>query len=84
MINLEEMREKLQDQINYHNVLYHQKNKPEISDAEYDELKKKLAEIEVQFMQHKVVLVLHLMRDFLRWNTKNLCFLLKMLMMNKV
>uniref|UniRef100_A0A1A9VKE8 DNA ligase (NAD(+)) n=1 Tax=Glossina austeni TaxID=7395 RepID=A0A1A9VKE8_GLOAU len=40
------MREKLPDQINYHNVLYHQKNKPEISDAEYDELKKKLAEIE--------------------------------------
>ncbi|MDE5061606.1 MULTISPECIES: NAD-dependent DNA ligase LigA [Wolbachia] len=46
MTNLEKMREKLQDQINYHNVLYHQKNKPEISDAEYDELKKKLAEIE--------------------------------------
>ncbi|WP_375316545.1 NAD-dependent DNA ligase LigA [Wolbachia endosymbiont (group A) of Colletes cunicularius] len=49
MTNLEKMREKLQDQINYHNVLYHQKNKPEISDAEYDGLKKKLAEIEAQF-----------------------------------
>ncbi|WP_374698602.1 NAD-dependent DNA ligase LigA [Wolbachia endosymbiont (group B) of Limnophora tigrina] len=49
MTNLEKMREKLQDQINYHNVLYHQKNKPEITDAEYDELKKKLAEIEAQF-----------------------------------
>ncbi|WP_425386136.1 NAD-dependent DNA ligase LigA [Wolbachia endosymbiont (group A) of Barypeithes pellucidus] len=49
MTNLEKIREKLQDQINYHNVLYHQKNKPEISDAEYDELKKKLAEIEAQF-----------------------------------
>jgi DNA ligase (NAD+) len=49
MTNLEKMREKLQDEINYHNVLYHQKNKPEISDAEYDELKKKLAEIEAQF-----------------------------------
>ncbi|WP_341812033.1 NAD-dependent DNA ligase LigA [Wolbachia endosymbiont (group A) of Conops quadrifasciatus] len=49
MTNLEKMREKLQDQINYHNVLYHQKNKPEISDSEYDELKKKLAEIEAQF-----------------------------------
>ncbi len=49
MTNLEKMREKLQDQINYHNVLYHQRNKPEISDAEYDELKKKLAEIEAQF-----------------------------------
>lgn len=46
MTDLEKMREKLQDQINYHNVLYHQKTKPEISDAEYDELKKKLAEIE--------------------------------------
>lgn len=49
MTNLEKMREKLQDQINYHNVLYHQKNKPEISDAEYDELKRKLVEIEAQF-----------------------------------
>ncbi len=48
MTNLEKMREKLQDQINYHNVLYYQKSKPEISDAEYDELKKKLAEIEAQ------------------------------------
>ncbi|KDB19460.1 NAD-dependent DNA ligase LigA [Wolbachia endosymbiont of Glossina morsitans morsitans] len=48
MTTLKKMREKLQDQINYHNVLYHQKNKPEISDAEYDELKKKLAEIEAQ------------------------------------
>ncbi|WP_250296535.1 NAD-dependent DNA ligase LigA [Wolbachia endosymbiont of Oedothorax gibbosus] len=46
MTNLEKMRKKLQNQINYHNVLYYQKSKPEISDAEYDELKKKLAEIE--------------------------------------
>ncbi|MFP3020118.1 MAG: NAD-dependent DNA ligase LigA [Wolbachia sp.] len=53
MTNLEKMREKLQDQINYHNVLYHQKNKPEISDAEYDELKKKLAEIEPEIYATK-------------------------------
>ncbi|MBR9983318.1 MAG: NAD-dependent DNA ligase LigA [Wolbachia endosymbiont of Homalodisca vitripennis] len=46
MTDLEKMREKLQDQINYHNILYYQKSKPEISDAEYDELKKKLAAIE--------------------------------------
>ncbi|MGL9779187.1 MAG: NAD-dependent DNA ligase LigA [Wolbachia sp.] len=51
MTNLEKMREKLQDQINYHNVLYHQKNKPEISDAEYDELKRKLVEMEAQFSE---------------------------------
>ncbi|WP_265032187.1 NAD-dependent DNA ligase LigA [Wolbachia endosymbiont (group B) of Apotomis turbidana] len=46
MTDLEKMREKLQNQINYHNILYYQKSKPEISDAEYDELKKKLAAIE--------------------------------------
>ncbi|MGL9725542.1 MAG: NAD-dependent DNA ligase LigA [Wolbachia sp.] len=48
MTDLEKMREELQSQINYHDVLYHQKNKSEISDAEYDELKRKLAEIEAQ------------------------------------
>lgn len=39
---------KLQNQINYHNVLYYQKDNPEITDAEYDELKHKAAEIEKQ------------------------------------
>lgn len=39
----------LQAQINYHNVLYHQKSKPEITDAEYDELKKKVAETVAEF-----------------------------------
>ncbi|MGL9758992.1 MAG: NAD-dependent DNA ligase LigA [Wolbachia sp.] len=32
---------KLQEEIKRHNVLYYQKNKPEITDAEYDELVKK-------------------------------------------
>jgi len=39
----------LQAQINYHDVLYHQKSKPEITDAEYDELKKKVAETTTEF-----------------------------------
>lgn len=39
----------LQAQINYHDVLYHQKSKPEITDAEYDELKKKVAETSAEF-----------------------------------
>jgi len=33
---------KLQEEIKRHNVLYYQKNKPEITDAEYDELVKKV------------------------------------------
>jgi DNA ligase (NAD+) len=39
---------KLQNQINHHNLLYYQKNSPEITDAEYDELKQKAAEIEAK------------------------------------
>ncbi|MDG7055552.1 MAG: NAD-dependent DNA ligase LigA [Wolbachia endosymbiont of Menacanthus eurysternus] len=51
MTNLENLRRelaKLQMQIDYHDVLYHQKNKPEITDAKYDELKRKLTEIKEQ------------------------------------
>ncbi|WP_395463685.1 NAD-dependent DNA ligase LigA [Wolbachia endosymbiont of Cantharis cryptica] len=51
MTDLERIMEeltKLRDQISYHDILYHKKNKPEITDAEYDELKQKLAEIEAQ------------------------------------
>ncbi|MCV3769183.1 MAG: NAD-dependent DNA ligase LigA [Wolbachia pipientis] len=51
MANLENLRQELAElriQMNYHNVLYYQKSKPEITDAEYDELKRKIAEIEVQ------------------------------------
>ncbi len=51
MINLKNLRRELaelQIQVNYHDILYHQKNKPEITDAEYDELKRKVTKIEVQ------------------------------------
>lgn len=51
MIDLKKLKEglsRLRIKINYHNTLYYQKNAPEITDAEYDELKKKAAEIEKQ------------------------------------
>src|SRR2546426_11188324 len=41
--------EELRSQINYHNVLYHEKDAPEISDAEYDELMRRLRAIEAHF-----------------------------------
>ncbi|WP_168464733.1 NAD-dependent DNA ligase LigA [Wolbachia endosymbiont of Ctenocephalides felis wCfeT] len=51
MADLKKMIEeltKLRDQINYHNLLYYQKHAPEITDAEYDELRQKAAEIEAR------------------------------------
>src|SRR2546428_2576562 len=41
--------EELRSQINYHNVLYHEKDAPEISDAEYDELMRRLRAIESHY-----------------------------------
>ncbi|HZY81467.1 MAG TPA: NAD-dependent DNA ligase LigA [Cyclobacteriaceae bacterium] len=41
--------DKLTDQINYHNDLYYQKSKTEISDFEFDQLLKQLIELEKQF-----------------------------------
>lgn len=41
--------EKLTDQINYHNDLYYQKNKIEISDREFDLLLEELSKLEQQF-----------------------------------
>lgn len=39
----------LTEEIRHHNLLYYKENKPEIIDAEFDELKKKAAKIEEQF-----------------------------------
>ena len=41
--------EELRDALEYHNHLYYVKNEPEISDAEYDELKRELEEIETKY-----------------------------------
>nr|WP_218939050.1 NAD-dependent DNA ligase LigA [Wolbachia endosymbiont of Litomosoides brasiliensis] len=41
---------RLRDRINYHDVLYYQKNKPEITDAEYDKLKRRLVKMEAQLL----------------------------------
>lgn len=41
--------DKLTEQINYHNDLYYQKSKTEISDFEFDQLLKQLIDIEKQF-----------------------------------
>lgn len=43
----------LEDQINYHNDLYYQKDKSEISDFEFDQLLKKLIDLEKEFPQLK-------------------------------
>ncbi|MDG7056081.1 MAG: NAD-dependent DNA ligase LigA [Wolbachia endosymbiont of Meromenopon meropis] len=52
MINLKKIKQrivKLQMQIDHHDILYYQKNKPKITDAKYDELKQKLIKIKEQF-----------------------------------
>ncbi len=41
--------EELRSQINYHDYLYYAKNEPEISDAEYDELMRRLRAIEQHY-----------------------------------
>jgi len=41
--------QELTDQINHHNDLYYQKNKPEISDFEFDQLLEKLIKLEAEF-----------------------------------
>ncbi|MFM8740878.1 MAG: DNA ligase LigA-related protein, partial [Cytophagales bacterium] len=44
----------LTDQINYHNELYYQQNKSEISDFEFDKLLQQLIELEQQFPKLKL------------------------------
>jgi DNA ligase (NAD+) len=41
--------DKLTDQVNYHNDLYYQKNKTEISDFEFDKLLRQLIDLEKEF-----------------------------------
>lgn len=43
----------LTEKINYHNHLYYQKNKTEISDLEFDQLLEKLIDLEKQFPQFR-------------------------------
>ena len=44
----------LVDKINYHDDLYYKKNYQEISDQEYDELRKNLIDLEKQFPEEKI------------------------------
>ncbi|MBS1557967.1 MAG: NAD-dependent DNA ligase LigA [Bacteroidetes bacterium] len=44
----------LTDKINYHNELYYQKNKAEISDFEFDQLLEKLIQLEKEFPELKL------------------------------
>lgn len=46
--------QELTDQINYHNDLYYQKNKTEISDFEFDQLLEKLIQLEKEFPELKL------------------------------
>src|SRR3990172_6059938 len=41
--------EELRSEVNYHDYLYHVKDAPEISDAEYDELMRRLRTIEAHY-----------------------------------
>jgi DNA ligase (NAD+) len=45
--------DQLSERINYHNDLYYQKNKTEITDYEFDQLLEKLIALEKQFPQFK-------------------------------
>ena len=45
--------EELTERINYHNHLYYQKNKSEITDQEFDQLLEKLVSLEKEFPQYR-------------------------------
>jgi len=49
----EEIKE-LREQITHHNQLYYEKSEPEISDYEYDQLVKRLQELESKYPQYKI------------------------------
>jgi DNA ligase (NAD+) len=44
-----EQIEQLRAEVDRHNRLYHLEDKPEISDAEYDQLYRQLVDLEIQF-----------------------------------
>ena len=46
MSDINETIRGLRDEINHHNELYYQKSEPEISDREFDELLKRLQDLE--------------------------------------
>ena len=46
--------DELTEQINFHNDLYYQKNKTQISDFEFDKLLEKLIDLEKQFPEFKL------------------------------
>ena len=45
---------KLVDKINYHDDLYYKKNYQEISDQEYDELRRSLTDLELKYPEEKI------------------------------
>ncbi len=53
MIDIEEQIKTLREQIIKHDIAYHQKDSPAISDAKYDNLKLELSRLEEQYPQYK-------------------------------
>ena len=53
MINIEEQIQALREKVSRHDISYHQKDSPTISDAKYDELKRELLSLEEQYPQYK-------------------------------
>jgi DNA ligase (NAD+) len=54
IIDAQKQIQHLTDQVNYHSDLYYQKNKSEISDFDFDQLLKKLIDLENQFPELKL------------------------------
>ena len=53
MASKKEIKEKhvsLKNEINHHNFLYHNKDQPEITDVEYDQLFQKLLKLEDEYL----------------------------------
>ena len=51
---IKEEIENLRKQISHHNKLYYEKTEPEISDQDYDQLVKRLQELEEKYPQYKI------------------------------